>query len=35
MIDGLVDQGIKLSFRDVCQLRGRLVDPFLQATYQF
>jgi hypothetical protein len=35
MIDGLVNQGIKLSFRDVSQLRRRFFDPFVQAAYQF
>jgi hypothetical protein len=35
MVDGFVDQGIKLSFRNILQLRGRFVDPFPQATDQF
>ena len=29
MIDGFVNQGIKLSFWSILQFRGRFVDPFL------
>jgi len=29
MVDGFVDQGVEFSLRNILQLRGRFVNPFL------